>query len=157
MPELLPEQSSFNSRPHEEVDGSGPGPGGSPCTFNSRPHEEVDRRFQWSAGLGGLSIHDLTKRSTLPARSALVRHHSFNSRPHEEVDGYRKTRHLPSVSFNSRPHEEVDGAERVYTSSFCTFQFTTSRRGRPRPDAGASALVPFNSRPHEEVDVDGLC
>ncbi len=101
-----------------------------------------------------LSIHDLTQRSTIYPYSALCGMNPFNSRPHAEVD-------LFSV------HSWFD--------SF-SFQFTTSRRGRPccpgvqsftgdlsihdltqRSTSGcssySSAHMTFNSRPHAEVDI----
>ena len=35
---------------------------------------------------GGLSIHDLTRRSTILTMTAILTLRSFNSRPHKEVD-----------------------------------------------------------------------
>ena len=59
-------ETSFNSRPHEEVDAVRVRslPGFRP--FNSRPHEEVDLTSQIDNYEGQVT---------------------FNSRPHEEVDG----------------------------------------------------------------------
>ena len=56
-------------------------------------------------------------------------------------------------SFNSRPHEEVDAIPAVVRASVCTFQFTTSRRGRPVCCSFWPPKSSFNSRPHEEVDL----
>ena len=70
--------SSFNSRPHEEVDVSLGVKKYQSISFNSRPHEEVDvfrdckcRRDRQ------LSIHDLTKRSTYTAGEYSRRIHLF--------------------------------------------------------------------------------
>ena len=57
-------QFPFNSRPHEEVDLELPGLILYTISFNSRPHEEVDWSFRVIRLLFGLSIHDLTRRST---------------------------------------------------------------------------------------------
>ena len=77
--------------------------------FNSRPHKEVDKSqlfsakvrlaFQFTTSQGGrrfdmynahfnqnLSIHDLTRRSTLSFPQNPLAAISFNSRPHKEVD-----------------------------------------------------------------------
>ena len=101
-----------------------------------------------------LSIHDLTRRSTLEGmEKPIQRRKPFNSRPHKEVDGNiaamacgtivfqfttsqggRRIRNtpflLPRLSFNSRPHKEVDST-----------RASTMRSTRT-----------FNSRPHKEVD-----
>ena len=77
--------------------------------FNSRPHEEVDM-YYIACGVyyGGISTHDLTKRSTLLAH------------------------YLPfqNMYFNSRPREEVDCLQRHWKYSPLPFQLTTSRGGR---------------------------
>ena len=101
--------------------------------------------------LCGLSIHDLTRRSTRLTTFRLLHAVSFNSRPHEEVDSIFLSSGRLLVSFNSRPHEEVDlenymfdyyGALSIHdltrrsTSDVFSvsvpvfFQFTTSRGGR---------------------------
>ncbi len=125
---------SFNSRPHEEVD-SFPGYSGS-CSapFNSRPHEEVDATvavfvsttgvFQFTTSRGGrlpvgtsiigkmfLSIHDLTRRSTL-------------------------TRILCIVFIKLSIHDLTRRSTRngLWNILPCFFQFTTSRGGRPGTD-----------------------
>ena len=80
--------SSFNSRPHKEVD-----PLLVPiihrpdATFNSRPHKEVDgNMLEPEVQSSNLSIHDLTRRSTLIIMHLPDPSPSFNSRPHKEVD-----------------------------------------------------------------------
>ena len=121
--------------------------------FNSRPHEEVDGSKCTCYTSYGVSTHDLTKRSTrsfctsacgspvfqlttsrrgrrCSATIAILHismfqlttsrrgrllvanwvecHKRFNSRPHEEVDCYTNMQELEQERFNSRPHEEVD-------------------------------------------------
>ena len=56
----------------------------------------------------GLSTHDLTWRSTLPAAPPTTGDRTFNSRPHMEVDSALISPLRMPVSFNSRPHMEVD-------------------------------------------------
>ena len=104
-----PSVKPFNSRPHKEVDqydwlGKTLLP-----SFNSRPHKEVDVNpdcdrayqgaFQFTTSQGGrpyifgetflklsLSIHDLTRRSTVYKVRQPCIQGAFNSRPHKEVD-----------------------------------------------------------------------
>ena len=81
--------------------------------------------------LSGLSIHDLTRRSTQIFYLSLSLQLPFNSRPHKEVDLY------------SRMGEDVQ----------YFFQFTTSQGGRPpQTEQQGHWYNPFNSRPHKEVD-----
>ena len=101
--------SSFNSRPHKEVDrrtvirkhGNAlfqftTSQGGRPLYRAMQINEEV---FQFTTSQGGrrvwaerqfedqdLSIHDLTRRSTSSLPPSIPRPISFNSRPHKEVD-----------------------------------------------------------------------
>ena len=148
-------RSSFNSRPHKEVDFLSLALIPTHYTFNSRPHKEVDaitiasdlvevhfqfttsqggRRilksdeniyesFQFTTSQGGrpylklffvysiiLSIHDLTRRSTLYNNYSIVLMQSFNSRPHKEVDYNGTIIQMPTT----------------------IFQFTTSQGGRPQ-------------------------
>ena len=123
--------SPFNSRPHKEVDQKVLWLCVRLEPFNSRPHKEVDialytrgnwkRDFQFTTSQGGrlhranrvwkkcvLSIHDLTRRSTVstPGNRRLIK--SFNSRPHKEVDDRWALTLLRHTTFNSRPHKEVD-------------------------------------------------
>ena len=56
---------SFNSRPHKEVDPPGTRSVSSRSSFNSRPHKEVDDLCRDQVLCHLLSIHDLTRRSTL--------------------------------------------------------------------------------------------
>ena len=60
----------------------------------------------------------------------------FNSRPHEEVDVQLPGVRDRSQRFNSRPHEEVDHLCILQQESPCTFQLTTSRRGRRQRKPG---------------------
>ena len=144
---------SFNSRPHKEVDSFRIDSFGRLQPFNSRPHKEVDSLdlrivglstvFQFTTSQGGrleialkrlklinLSIHDLTRRSTLP------------------INIY----YLRSRSFNSRPHKEVDGGDTSDPQQLLFFQFTTSQGGRPVTGICYLTMQSFNSRPHKEVD-----
>ena len=57
-------KSSFNSRPHKEVDRDLDPGYFTPRSFNSRPHKEVDLDNGNLINTGKLSIHDLTRRST---------------------------------------------------------------------------------------------
>ena len=100
---------SFNSRPHKEVDDN-PGfinsftiafqfttsQGGRRAVL---PTRVLGDHFQFTTSQGGrqagcihpllpacLSIHDLTRRSTVLRRNGKRMARSFNSRPHKEVD-----------------------------------------------------------------------
>ena len=144
--------SSFNSRPHKEVDRSSCASKTGQRPFNSRPHKEVDNG----------------KPGTYSGRNP------FNSRPHKEVDQLIIVSQILQQPFNSRPHKEVDlrltkfsnecsifqfttsqGGRPCY-NSYCLlvtfFQFTTSQGGRPGEILSAFSKYSFNSRPHKEVD-----
>ena len=63
--ELVHIWSTFNSRPHKEVDSFFELIYFTIIPFNSRPHKEVDlKRWSQRTGKFNLSIHDLTRRST---------------------------------------------------------------------------------------------
>ena len=101
-------RKAFNSRPHKEVDlVSGrnllriflfqftTSQGGRLSShgflfpiysFNSRPHKEVDYSCSICIYHRGLSIHDLTRRSTFLQLGRMAAQSTFNSRPHKEVD-----------------------------------------------------------------------
>ena len=104
---------------------------------------EAGLYFQFTTSQGGrrredelfipahdLSIHDLTRRSTIDGKPAYTLKRSFNSRPHKEVDFGKRKVCAEGRSFNSRPHKEVDSFP-IYAFSF---------------------RLSFNSRPHKEVD-----
>ena len=99
-------------------------------SFNSRPHEEVDRHGQPARHGGGLSTHDLTKRSTWEHGGVYITQilstHDLTKRSTVQTAGME----YEKGPFNSRPHEEVDCNNSILINS----------------------LNPFNSRPHEEVD-----
>ena len=122
-----------------------------------------------------LSIHDLTRRSTIRGTLSRFPNSTFNSRPHKEVDLAPYWRRRPIQAFNSRPHKEVDKNSLVFLlriRSFNSrphkevdavgdlkkqikafFQFTTSQGGRRcgcNNNCGCGCS--FNSRPHKEVD-----
>ena len=123
-----------------------------------------------------LSIHDLTRRSTIGFLLSGVIPMSFNSRPHKEVDdllyplfsfvvffqfttsqGGRQ--HLSSsqrlfLSFNSRPHKEVDPGRTIsFVHSLALSIHDLTRRSTVRFFGYLVAVLPFNSRPHKEVDI----
>ena len=105
--------SPFNSRPHEEVDWTGLPLPGKTNPFNSRPHEEVDYAGQVPCYGVSLSIHDLTRRSTIsPEETGSITVFQF------------------TTSRGGRPnclfilHLYID------------FQFTTSRGGRQQKPGG---------------------
>ena len=79
-----------------------------PPSFNSRPHKEVDDFLRFLRYVIGLSIHDLTRRSTqIPIQivdKAILSIHDLTRRSTAETVMTVKY-HLP---FNSRPHKEVD-------------------------------------------------
>ena len=120
----------FNSRPHEEVDNNC-----SICrfihiSFNSRPHEEVDSLVAVEVDKDNLSIHDLTRRSTIPSNTAQIATQSFNSRPHEEVDRHT---HFAFVFHFLSIHDLTRRSTLTVIPSvieLTVFQFTTSRGGR---------------------------
>ena len=127
------------------------------CTFfvpfNSRPHKEVDQQcilnrihhvnFQFTTSQGGrlppvcrvmqgydLSIHDLTRRSTLYTYKLGLRQNfqfttSQGGRLQDPVQSS-----APLRSFNSRPHKEVDEQRLLILTVSYIFQFTTSQGGR---------------------------
>ena len=143
----------FNSRPHKEVDERNARLRGRCYPFNSRPHKEVDDNTESETTTKALSIHDLTRRSTVFLIFYIHIRIPFNSRPHKEVDNDAPISSGSYFSFNSRPHKEVDpmiigdlkegilsihDLTRRSTSTgmspcryILTFQFTTSQGGRP--------------------------
>ena len=121
----------FNSRPHEEVDGYRKTHHLPSLSFNSRPHEEVDAPLIAGYTRHKLSIHDLTKRSTL------CRVYLCNVIILSIHDLTKRSTHAGYRCGNDRGD----------------FQFTTSRRGRQKSVRIWRIYGSFNSRPHEEVDV----
>ena len=171
-------------------------------SFNSRPHKEVDVlatrsvpfgvNFQLTTSQGGrpgqiyqegwslsLSTHDLTRRSTSATSSQV---YIFDLSTHDLTRRSTRLHHrveLELISFNSRPHKEVDLAEladlpvfflsthdltrrstvaylkKKYSISLSTHDLT--RRSTYHPVTLLQFLGSFNSRPHKEVDmVDAL-
>ena len=120
--------------------------------FNSRPHKEVDLLLSGNTFHSSLSIHDLTRRSTLDTFSTYrLSDFQFTTsqggRPGKPRVRYRNTglsihdltrrstieendRSVVCSSFNSRPHKEVDDIASSYPFQIMTFQFTTSQGGR---------------------------
>ncbi len=122
---------SFNSRPHKEVDWPAlPDAFQSNHTFNSRPHKEVDQSHKKGNSQDGLSIHDLTRRSTGCSNYFVV------------IQIFQFTTSQGGRPSTSLPH-----------LLHSIFQFTTSQGGRRfRRIERLHRLSPFNSRPHKEVD-----
>ena len=106
----------FNSRPHKEVDlVMGYILEQMQRPFNSRPHKEVDcMSLLYSLARSYLSIHDLTRRSTVLEERDFPKRTPFNSRPHKEVDSMFRDDLEYKTPFNSRPHKEVDGIGRIW-------------------------------------------
>ena len=77
-------------------------------SFNSRPHKEVDSSPVFMTDAYRLSIHDLTRRSTVGQLYCCLRHNIFQFTTSQ--GGRLCTQSFPSRSstFNSRPHKEVD-------------------------------------------------
>ena len=104
---------SFNSRPHKEVDPVAHGMQNRGGSFNSRPHKEVDRQFV------DVVSSTLSFQFTTSQGGRL-----------DNSDNYKET----LFPFNSRPHKEVDGFSEKQTKAKKAFQFTTSQGGRPLID-----------------------
>ncbi len=98
---------TFNSRPHAEVDHCVRFHSVLQQSFNSRPHAEVDLLPEYKSYTVSLSTHDLTQRSTIFELP-------------EDCRTYLSTHDLTQRS-------TVCSGE---CSGFCSFQLTTSRRGR---------------------------
>ena len=146
--------TTFNSRPHKEVDDYTVLDSRARAAFNSRPHKEVDttrgtwlsleQAFQLTTSQGGrpvsgrvpdvphhLSTHDLTRRSTFPflrlcSTYALSTHDLTRRSTPSAIQ--RRSR---AFSFNSRPHKEVDVTIVSTVWETINFQLTTSQGGRP--------------------------
>ena len=104
---MLSNISTFNSRPHKEVDIFGKDRDSSRIPFNSRPHKEVDLAGPEVLPCRGLSIHDLTRRSTTFLGQVTTQPvFQFPTSPGgRRLCGDTPGRRIP---FNSRPHKEVD-------------------------------------------------
>ena len=126
-------------------------------SFNSRPHEEVDIAqnispleylvFQFTTSRRGrpnllcvarltliLSIHDLTKRSTLPGTIVSLR-------PYLSIHDLTKRSTAPVRTLRASAALSIHDLTKRSTN------LTASRTSRSSP---------FNSRPHEEVDVSSM-
>ena len=145
-------------------------------SFNSRPHKEVDSLFSNNGKSGVLSIHDLTRRSTvLPSIFTLYIYlsiHDLTRRSTAFRDGLTATHGLSihdltrrstilssrseenCWSFNSRPHKEVD----YYGGNTYGLCWSFNSRPHKEVDVLPENMRPwrstFNSRPHKEVDTE---
>ena len=121
-----------------------------------------------------LSIHDLTRRSTLlfgsknllhllfqfttsqggrrGLRSIQCHRVPFNSRPHKEVDTRTGTTWADIISFNSRPHKEVDPGSTIGGVFVDLSIHDLTRRSTDTWLTFSAPRQSFNSRPHKEVD-----
>ena len=145
--------TSFNSRPHKEVDDDVTQPENLKKSFNSRPHKEVDQLYRSHQSRSTeLSIHDLTRRSTFPSvsdngYSSVLSIHDLTRR-----STFCTAVSNASVFFQFTTSQGGRPARYSLSIISIIFQFTTSQGGR-RPLQRSSPLPPsFNSRPHKEVD-----
>ena len=126
-------KSYFNSRPHKEVDFF-------PATRSDQMHNisihDLTRRSTMAEKAGGLdhiiSIHDLTRRSTtVHSADAIITVFQFTT----SQGGRRVTTNNieKALYFNSRPHKEVDQTVFADPAVDRIFQFTTSQGGRQFP------------------------
>ena len=109
-------------------------------SFNSRPHKEVDCYSKRIFRDILLSIHDLTRRSTLLMRYSVKYHclsiHDLTRRStRSSLHKFQR-----ADSFNSRPHKEVDNIVYEITNDVESFQFTTSQGGRRQSERLHSSL-----------------
>ena len=97
--------------------------------FNSPPHEEDDaKQHCWTVECN-ISTHILTKRMTNCGKcTASVHGISTHILTKRMTYICAPVRYAP-IYFNSHPHEEDDTTVSVASSSYCSFQLTSSRRG----------------------------
>ena len=99
-----------------------------------------------------LSIHDLTRRSTVEPDLIIIPRYPFNSRPHEEVDKTGKPvigYHILSIHDLTR--RSTNNIEAVGTKVALSIHDLT-RRSTVKMGCSWQWTHTFNSRPHEEVD-----
>ena len=194
---LIPFAVTFNSRPHKEVDNTKSGRFGLSTSFNSRPHKEVDHQagisslvslFQFTTSQGGrranrsqrynrggLSIHDLTRRSTHRIQDAVSNRCTFQFTTSQ--GGRHKEHNTVCIDIDLSIHDltrrstppppEGNRSERLSIHDLTRRSTDPGplRRGgltlsihdlTRRSTRGWSAiyfyLQTFNSRPHKEVD-----
>ena len=150
----LPHRKSFISRPLKEVDHSYISAYSGVASFNSRPHKEVDTLVPSCPYFIPLSIHDLTRRSTIRPQENGRMLKPFNSRPHKEVDGSRLRSGCRRTIFQFTTSQGGRRKGVIIVDYMIVFQFTTSQGGRHQQNQQSEGLLrPFNSRPHKEVDL----
>ena len=142
--------------------------------FNSRPHKEVDVIGIYLRLCHTLSIHDLTRRSTVDEKELneylnlsihdLTRRStgtSLNQRRIFSLSIHDLTRRStepssppspPSATFNSRPHKEVDKKKMAARAAEETFNSRPHKEVDAARSVATAVTDPFNSRPHKEVD-----
>ena len=148
-------------------------------SFNSRPHKEVDERHFFSRRRKRLSIHDLTRRSTIPKHSEIfdpvLSIHDLTRRSTSSSGSPSTSR---SFQFTTSQGGRLAGVP--FSAVAFSFQFTTSQGGRRtraknktrltvlsihdltrrstiRFPCNFRLLASFNSRPHKEVDPCTIC
>ena len=133
-------------------------------TFNSRPHKEVDRKNFYEFYAPILSIHDLTRRSTIikpivvlrfclsihdltrrstrqsisSARSVLFQ---FTTSQGGRLDSDRRALESNRLSIHDLTRRSTRALDIFCTQ--CTFQFTTSQGGRHRSDSSSRSSTIF--------------
>ena len=100
-----------------------------------------------------LSIHDLTRRSTVLRLFHGLTIHPFNSRPHKEVDLQQASCEQVLEPFNSRPHKEVDQRKPGRIGVYESFNSRPHKEVDIHGKALKNFKISFNSRPHKEVDL----
>ena len=143
---------SFNSRPHKEVDAHPIRSDRRHASFNSRPHKEVDRIDIPTWQHRSLSIHDLTRRSTLLLIHVnvlcLLSIHDLTRR--STCCGLLPSFHL-LLSIHDLTRRSTLLLIHVNVLCLLSIHDLTRRSTLVLRDV-AGQLCPFNSRPHKEVD-----
>ena len=99
-------------------------------SFNSRPLKEVDDKKDWTRfKLTLLSIHDLSRRSTIPLISVPHNHPIFQFTTSQGGRPFLSYQYPTNIqSFNSRPLKEVDIFNLVFLTIYCLSIHDLSRR-----------------------------
>ena len=122
--------STFNSRPHAEVDNNESYRKIYILPFNSRPHAEVDGSEPCRPGSGGLSTHDLTQRSTgLTDGKSVDMYLSTHDLTQRSTIGFPYSPSSEDLSTHDLTQRSTPSAC-AFSASVRDFQLTTSRRGR---------------------------
>ena len=120
----------FNSRPHKEVDACLYFPSFVPQDFNSRPHKEVDLVAICSNLSVLISIHDLTRRSTVVREVIFHKIWLFQFTTSQGGRRIALSASSPSFTFQFTTSQGGRRGNEKYRLIIPTFQFTTSQGGR---------------------------